>query len=233
MRNPPHPGRLVRQECIEALGLTVTEAAQALGVTRQALNNVVNENAGISPEMAIRLESAFGSTADTWLSMQATYDLAQARKKKIKIQRSMRNIQGMNGNNDFRHFVDQWFCYKNGYVNANGGAKWEGILWHESVSIAAQATQDRRKVLKEHVVPLARITKELEKLADSDRTSLDDIEQCLIRYVHFATVTKDEDKLLRDANLDRSMPAGFDIPGDPLYGDIFARYRHVGIVLGS
>jgi len=85
MFNPPHPGRLVRQECIEALGLTVTQAAKALHVTRQALNNLVNERSAISPEMAIRLEKAFGSTADTWLRMQAAYDLAQARKKADKI----------------------------------------------------------------------------------------------------------------------------------------------------
>jgi len=87
MFNPPHPGRLVRQECLEPLSLTVTEAAKALGVTRQTLNNLVNEDAGISPEMAIRLEKAFGSTADTWLRMQAAYDLAQARKKDIDVQK--------------------------------------------------------------------------------------------------------------------------------------------------
>ncbi len=86
MLNPPHPGRIVRQECIEALDLSVTEAAKVLGVTRQALNNLVNEKAAISPEMAIRLEKAFGSTADTWLRMQAAYGLAQARKKENNIQ---------------------------------------------------------------------------------------------------------------------------------------------------
>lgn len=87
MFNPPHPGRLVRQECLEPLSLSVTEAAKVLGVTRQTLNNLVNEDAGISPEMAIRLEKAFGSTADTWLRMQAAYDLAQARKKDIDVQK--------------------------------------------------------------------------------------------------------------------------------------------------
>lgn len=87
MFNPPHPGRLVRQECLEPLSLSVTAAAKVLGVTRQALNNLVNEDAGISPEMAIRLEKAFGSTADTWLRMQVAYDLAQARKKDIDIQK--------------------------------------------------------------------------------------------------------------------------------------------------
>jgi len=84
---PVHPGRLVRQECLEPLSLSVTEAAKVLGVTRQTLNNLVNEDAGISPEMAVRLEKAFGSTADTWLRMQAAYDLAQARKKDIDVQK--------------------------------------------------------------------------------------------------------------------------------------------------
>jgi addiction module HigA family antidote len=89
MKNPPHPGRSVRNACLEPLGLSVTEGAKVLGVTRQALNNVVNGKSGISAEMAIRLTKAFGSTADTWLRMQAAYDLAQAMKNesKIKVQR--------------------------------------------------------------------------------------------------------------------------------------------------
>jgi addiction module HigA family antidote len=85
MKNPPHPGRIVRQDCIEALGLTVTEAAKVLGVTRQALNNLVNEKAGISPEMAIRLEKAGWSNAGLWVRLQAAYDLAQARGKESQI----------------------------------------------------------------------------------------------------------------------------------------------------
>jgi addiction module HigA family antidote len=89
MHSPPHPGRLIRQECLEPLALTVTEGARVLGVTRQALNNLVNEKGGISPEMAIRLEKAFGGSADLWLRMQAAYDLAQARKstRSIKVKR--------------------------------------------------------------------------------------------------------------------------------------------------
>ena len=92
MKNPVHPGRLVRFDCLEPLGLTVTAGAKALGVTRQALNNVVNERAGISPEMAIRLSKAFGSTAEAWLAMQTAYDLAQARKRadSIKVRRVRR-----------------------------------------------------------------------------------------------------------------------------------------------
>ncbi len=89
MKNPAHPGRIVRNACLTPLGLSVTEGAKVLGVTRQALNNVINGKSGISPEMAIRLSKAFGSTAQTWLRMQLAYDLAQARKNedKIKIKR--------------------------------------------------------------------------------------------------------------------------------------------------
>ena len=78
MKHPPHPGRIVRQECLDPLNLTVTEAARMLGVNRNTLNNLVNEQAGISPEMAVRLSKAFGSNARTWLGMQMEYDLAQA-----------------------------------------------------------------------------------------------------------------------------------------------------------
>jgi addiction module HigA family antidote len=89
MKNPAHPGRVVRHACLEPLGLSVTDGAKLLGVTRQALNNVINGKSGISPEMAIRLTKAFGSTAETWLRMQLAYDLAQARKNehRIKIRR--------------------------------------------------------------------------------------------------------------------------------------------------
>ena len=89
MKNPPHPGEIVRYDCIETLGLNVSSAAAALGVTRQALSNLVNGSSGISPEMAIRLEKAFGSTAEQWLRMQMAYDLAVARKSgsKIKVKR--------------------------------------------------------------------------------------------------------------------------------------------------
>lgn len=80
MKEPPHPGLSVRHDCLEALGLSITQGAKVLGVTRQALNNLVNGKAGISPEMAIRLDKAFGGTAEAWLALQRVYDLAQARK---------------------------------------------------------------------------------------------------------------------------------------------------------
>jgi len=85
MKNPAHPGRSIRNACLEPLGLSITQGAEILGVTRQALNNVVNGKSGISPEMAIRLSKAFGSTPETWLGMQLAYDLAQARKNEAKI----------------------------------------------------------------------------------------------------------------------------------------------------
>ena len=87
MKNPVHPGKVVRYDCIEPLGLSVTEAAKGLGVTRQALNNLVNCHAGISPEMAIRLSKAFGGKAETWLKMQMAHDLALAAEKNIDVTR--------------------------------------------------------------------------------------------------------------------------------------------------
>jgi addiction module HigA family antidote len=85
MKNPPHPGRIIREDCLKPLGLTVTSGAKILGISRQALNNLVNQRAGVSPEMAIRLSKAFGSTAQTWMRLQSNYDLAQALKSEGKI----------------------------------------------------------------------------------------------------------------------------------------------------
>ena len=77
MKNPPHPGEIIRDLCIEPLGLTVTQAAKGLGVTRKTLSLVLNGHSGISPEMAIRLSQAFGRSPEGWLALQASYDLAQ------------------------------------------------------------------------------------------------------------------------------------------------------------
>jgi addiction module HigA family antidote len=85
MKTPPHPGLSVRHDCIEALGLTVTNAAEVLGISRKQLSDIVNGRAGISPEMAIRLDKAFGGGAETWLRLQAAYDLAQAMKHASRI----------------------------------------------------------------------------------------------------------------------------------------------------
>ena len=85
MKNPPHPGRLIRHACLDACGLSVTEAARALKVARPTLSSLINGRAGVSPEMAIRLEKAFGSTADAWLKLQGAYDLAQVRARAHEI----------------------------------------------------------------------------------------------------------------------------------------------------
>ena len=81
MKNPSHPGDILKRRVLPAAGLTVTAAARRLQVTRQALNNLVNRKSGMSPEMAIRLSRAFGSTPEVWLGMQMAYDLAQLRQK--------------------------------------------------------------------------------------------------------------------------------------------------------
>jgi addiction module HigA family antidote len=85
MKNPCHPGRIVKEAITEGLGLTVTAAAEGLGVSRKTLSAIVNERAGITPEMAFRLEKGIGSTAEAWLRMQVAYDLAQARNTASKI----------------------------------------------------------------------------------------------------------------------------------------------------
>jgi addiction module HigA family antidote len=87
MKNPPHPGIVVLHECIEPLGLSITDAAHALGVTRNTLSELVNEMRGISPEMAVRLSKVFGGTEQGWRVQQAQYDLAQVRRGRIKLKR--------------------------------------------------------------------------------------------------------------------------------------------------
>jgi addiction module HigA family antidote len=89
MKNPVHPGAIVREDCLNELGLTVTEAARRLGVGRPALSSLINEKSAVSIEMAYRLAKAFGSTPDHWMRMQLAYDLAQSRdlEKTIKVKR--------------------------------------------------------------------------------------------------------------------------------------------------
>ncbi|HEV2447542.1 MAG TPA: HigA family addiction module antitoxin [Candidatus Sulfopaludibacter sp.] len=86
-KNPPHPGGFVMRECIEPAGLTISQAAQALGVTRTALSELVNQKRGISPEMAVRLSMVFGGSAQSCLMQQAQYDLAHVRADRIKLKR--------------------------------------------------------------------------------------------------------------------------------------------------
>lgn len=85
MHNPPHPGEVLRSLCLEPLGLTVTGAAAALGVSRRTLSAIVNGRAGISPEMAVRLSLAFETTAESWLAQQLQYDLWEAEKKRATL----------------------------------------------------------------------------------------------------------------------------------------------------
>ena len=89
MYNPPHPGEIVRHECLEPLGLTITRAAKGLGVSRNTLSDLVNERSRVSLDMAVRLSKAFGSTTDTWLKLQIAYDLWQVRDrmKTIEVER--------------------------------------------------------------------------------------------------------------------------------------------------
>ncbi len=87
MKNPPHPGNVVLSECIEPLGLTITQAAAALGVTRTTLSELVNGKRGISPEMAIRLSQVFGGSAQSWITQQAQHDLAQIPVGRIRLKR--------------------------------------------------------------------------------------------------------------------------------------------------
>ena len=81
MLNPPHPGEVVRELCLEPLGLSVTSAAEGLGVTRKTLSELVNGHTRITPEMVLRLSMGFGGSAESWLQQQVFYDLAQTRKK--------------------------------------------------------------------------------------------------------------------------------------------------------
>ncbi|WP_299437552.1 HigA family addiction module antitoxin [uncultured Rhodospira sp.] len=92
MKEPPHPGLSVRHDCLEPLGISVTEAARRLGVSRKQLSDVLNGHSGLSPEMAIRLDKAFGGGAETWYRLQTAYDMARALKKAdaIKVERVTR-----------------------------------------------------------------------------------------------------------------------------------------------
>lgn len=89
MKNPPHPGLAVRLNCLEPFGLSVTEGAKILGISRTTLSRLINGQAGVSADMAIRLAKAFGATPDVWIRMQAGYDIAQARRheNEIKVKR--------------------------------------------------------------------------------------------------------------------------------------------------
>lgn len=89
MHNPPHPGEIIRELCLEPLGISVTDAAEALGVSRKTLSAILNARAGISPEMAVRLSIAFDTSSESWLNQQAQYDLwnAEQHRKDFQVKR--------------------------------------------------------------------------------------------------------------------------------------------------
>lgn len=89
MHNPPHPGEVLRELCLEPLGLSVTDAAEALGVSRKTLSSILNGRAGVSPEMAVRLSIAFGTSAESWMNQQTQYDLwlAEQDRKNLRVKK--------------------------------------------------------------------------------------------------------------------------------------------------
>lgn len=92
MHNPPHPGQIIRELCLDPLGLSVSEAAKALRVSRKTLSEILNGRAGISPEMAIRLEIAFDTTPESWMAQQAQYDLWKASKKRKALEKKIKSL---------------------------------------------------------------------------------------------------------------------------------------------
>ena len=92
MHNPPHPGEILRELCLAPLGLSVSDAAKALGVSRKTLSEILNGRAGISPEMAIRLAIAFDTTPESWMNQQTQYDLWKVGKKRKALEKKIRNL---------------------------------------------------------------------------------------------------------------------------------------------
>lgn len=98
MHNPPHPGEVLRKLCLEPLGLSVTEVAKALGISRKTLSSILNGRSGISPEMAIRLSLAFDTTAESWMNQQVQYDLWQAERGRDRLKVARLAVAGHTSN---------------------------------------------------------------------------------------------------------------------------------------
>ena len=126
-----------------------------------------------------------------------------------------------------RHFIDQYYCYINGYVTKNGTPKWSDILWTTNVSVQAQKTKNKTNVVKEHVVPIKVITKKLQAL--DENCSLIEIKTVLDEFLIFATITKTEDAKLSKMGLRQKMPQAYNDPSHILYNDKFSRYKMAGI----
>jgi hypothetical protein len=136
-----------------------------------------------------------------------------------------------NRSEHLRHFVDQYYCYKNNYVNSKGRPVWNKIYWSGIVSVKASLTKDKKEVVKEHVVPLKLITDLLIKHSKESEINSIQIKSILDKYLIFATITKKEDADLREKKLTSKMPSGFYDKDDYLYGDLFARYKVAKIEL--
>jgi len=128
-----------------------------------------------------------------------------------------------------RHFVDQYYCYKNNHVKRTGAAHWESVVWKGNVSREARRLGDRKLVVKEHAVPLRVIRQLLVELSRDGDVTIERIARVLDENVVFATISKDEDRLLRSHGLTSKMPEGFRTPGHVLFGDRLARYKFSGI----
>jgi hypothetical protein len=131
----------------------------------------------------------------------------------------------------FRHFVDQYYCYKNNYVNSNGVANWNLIFFRCTVSLEACKLAKNNLVIKDHAVPLKVIREYLIKLYSNGGVTIEGIAEVLDKYVSFATISRDEDRALGRMKLTSKMPECFDTPGHELFGDLHARYKCAGIVL--
>lgn len=132
-----------------------------------------------------------------------------------------------NRSQHLRHFIDQYYCYKKGYVNKNGKAKWDLIFWKEFVSSEAEKLTNKRLVIKEHVIPLKVITDKLKELGSN--CSSEEVKNIIDKYLHFATISKKEDMILRESGLNHKMPDDFFDVNSELYQNVFARYIKAGI----
>ena len=138
-----------------------------------------------------------------------------------------------------RHFIDPYYCYTNDIVRPSGAINTDDVMWREYVSVEARRLQEittdarelRKLVRREHLIPLRHIKQLLREIAESDSFTLDDIGQCLDSNLHFATITREEDKKLNKLRLGQKMPEGYSQIGHDLYNDKFARYRIAGIKL--
>lgn len=129
-----------------------------------------------------------------------------------------------------RHFIDQYFCYKEGYVSRNGRSKWSLMYKQEWVSINAEEIDDKKLLVeKEDIVPLKLITKKLKALGTD--CTIKQIRVLIDKYLYFATITKEEDAILSKHGLRQKMPDEFFEEKSELYEDVFARYKKVGILV--